>query len=390
MKQVSMVVVGLILAFTVGATIAAAQPSIVEFLQTYLGVGPPEKRPARASGAAKGASKTMAGIIDAGETAKRQEELTPIAKKELEGNPDGVFVVELLVPDSDTGTEHIIRKENFTSWGTGSDVYDALARNNPIKAGNRPSAIDHKRSRFLVARLVDGEIYWRFVPRPQPDVLREKVAAARARATAVPVPNPPITARVQPITVPRSTMKGLGGPTPHQPEPNDGPSHDLSDDHDYAQRPRDDDVDLAEQAAVDRALELEAAKEKNPETITLNVPKIDAPEAPHFNQPSIQMNGERTPPSVEEGNQSNNDHDGSNAGNSGNSGSDNSSDDKGMEASTWGDGARVYSDFLDCCDWDKLSVKPETCKVTSKGPDPSKPGNRMVVLTCGQKVRAKE
>src|SRR3546814_2856339 len=83
---------------------------------------------------------------------------------------------------TDTGAEHILKREDFTVYGLGEDVYDALWKNNPVKTGVRNRAIDYSRSYFLIAVMVDGVLQWRMVPRPSPWVLKEKVDAAKARA----------------------------------------------------------------------------------------------------------------------------------------------------------------------------------------------------------------
>src|SRR3546814_2155055 len=61
--------------------------------------------------------------------------------------------------------------------------YTTLFRSNPVKTGVRNRAIDYSRSYFLIAVMVDGVLQWRMVPRPSPWVLKEKVDAAKARAT---------------------------------------------------------------------------------------------------------------------------------------------------------------------------------------------------------------
>src|SRR3546814_5347897 len=81
--------------------------------------------------------------------------ISPIARKDLDAHPDQVFVVEVYVPATDTGAEHILKREDFTVYGLGEDVYDALWKNNPVKTGVRNRAIDYSRSYFLIAVMVD-------------------------------------------------------------------------------------------------------------------------------------------------------------------------------------------------------------------------------------------
>src|SRR3546814_3445041 len=69
-----------------------------------------------------------------------------MARKDLDAHPDQVFVVEVYVPATDTGAEHILKREDFTVYGLGEDVYDALWKNNPVKTGVRNRAIDYSRS----------------------------------------------------------------------------------------------------------------------------------------------------------------------------------------------------------------------------------------------------
>src|SRR3546814_669577 len=143
----------------------------------------PETRIEKASNAVDLFQKMMVAATDSLATNNRTAELTPMARKDLDAHPDQVFVVEVYVPAIDTGAEHILKREDFTVYGLGEDVYDALWKNNPVKTGVRNRAIDYSRSYFLVAVMVDGVLQWRMVPRHSPWVLKEKVDAAKARAT---------------------------------------------------------------------------------------------------------------------------------------------------------------------------------------------------------------
>src|SRR3546814_18420989 len=86
-------------------------------------------------------------------------------RKDIDAHPDQVFVVEVYVPATDTGAEHILKREDFTVYGLGEDVYDALWKNNPVKTGVRNRAIDYSRSYFMIAVMVAGVLQWRMVVR---------------------------------------------------------------------------------------------------------------------------------------------------------------------------------------------------------------------------------
>src|SRR3546814_159641 len=142
-------------------------PTSKSWLQKFLGVDAPETRIEKASNAVDLFQKMMVAATDSLATNNRTAELTPMARKDLDAHPDQVFVVEVYVPATDTGAEHILKREDFTVYGLGEDVYDALWKNNPVKTGVRNRAIDYSRSYFLIAVMVDGVLQWRMVPRPR-------------------------------------------------------------------------------------------------------------------------------------------------------------------------------------------------------------------------------
>src|SRR3546814_7509902 len=65
----------------------------------------------------------MVAATDSLATNNRTAELTPMARKDIDAHPDQVFVVEVYVPATDTGAEHILKREDFTVYGLGEDVY---------------------------------------------------------------------------------------------------------------------------------------------------------------------------------------------------------------------------------------------------------------------------
>lgn len=171
-----------------GAALAANEGGFLK--RIFSGIEPKE-RVATGAGAAAILQEAAVGFADNGAKESRKSALAPAIKEELRNRPGDIYVVEVIVPASGENTERPIDPQTITPMGPGTNLWDALARANTVRAGPRPSAIDYKRSRFLIATLVDGELYWREVLVPPSDVLRERVAAAQDVLSSGAVPAGP-------------------------------------------------------------------------------------------------------------------------------------------------------------------------------------------------------
>jgi len=143
----------------------------------------PQNRAQKGVDAAEVIHGFMVENADAGIIRNRQDAMANFIRPELEKNPGKVYVVELVVPGSSINLEQPIDKNRFTPIGVGNDIWHAIATNsvvtnNVIRAYSTVKAKDYKRSKYLVARLVNGDLFWHEAPMPTDEVIKGHVLAA--------------------------------------------------------------------------------------------------------------------------------------------------------------------------------------------------------------------